>query len=123
MATADEIRKSEVDSRLESRKRLEQLREAVEYLMALDPHELRPEDYAEIEEAILKVWVRTKVREDIGWFCRGITSDIRTSLTDLHLIAEDTRRHVNQARGAGIRRGTRGIACSGFFRSPCGEET
>lgn len=122
MATADETRKSEVGSRSESGHRMERLREAIEYLLALDPNELRPEDYAEIEEAMLRVWVRAKVREDFEGYYRGLASDIHSSLKDLYRVVEDSRRHVNRTGGTEARRGAGRVARSRFGRDFCAEE-
>jgi hypothetical protein len=102
---------------------LERLRQATEYLRMADPREFTPEEYAEFEEAILKVWVWVNLRREFQDYLFDITNDVRGCMSDVIDTCRDTKRHVGRTRYRNAGPGARGVACGRYFTQFCDENT
>lgn len=69
----------------------EEILETIDYLRNLDLNQLSDEEYADIEQAVIKVWVRSQLNAPI----RQINDDLKSSLNDLRKGLKALRKRIS----------------------------
>lgn len=95
------------------RDRMERLYAAIEYLKNLDPADLSPEDYAAIEESIVRLYVKKQFVRALDDVLGPAISEFRASVERASSLCQEEMRHVDRTP---IRSGGAGRAAGSITR-------
>ncbi len=77
--------------------RMERIHAAIEYLKNLDPADLSPEDYAAIEDSIIRLYVRGQFVKALDDVLGPAISEFRVSVERASSLCREAMRHVDRA--------------------------